>query len=119
MNRSSLAWFAAGAATSSLVAIATFTFQGPDSDDEDRWFLRVAEDGQSLRDGSEASAWKGAEIARDCGAKSFEAFPGAGSDDVDSTRIPLEIQNNAALGCIVQRSREADLWIGVQMENPN
>ena len=115
MKRQRLVWFATGAAFSAIAAVvAAMTFQRPQQ--EQGWFLRVAEEGQSLRDGRSAAIWRGAEIARDCGAQSFEMLPGGGSDQMDATRIPLTRENNPTLGCIVERARDAELWIGVQLE---
>ncbi len=115
MKRQRLVWFVTGAAFSAIVAVgAAMTLHSPSQ--EQGWFLRVAEEGQSLRDGRAAAVWRGAEIARDCGAQSFEMMPGVSSDQVDATRVPLTRENNPALGCIVERARNAELWIGVQLE---
>ncbi len=117
MRRQKLVWFAAGAACSSIAAVgAALALRSPPQ--EQGWFLRIAEQGQSLRDGQRGAIWRGAEIARDCGARSFEAMPGVGSDQTDSTRIPLIPDNNPALGCVVERATDAGLWIGVQLEPP-
>lgn len=118
MKRERFVWFAAGAACSAIAAIgAAFALQSPPQ--EQGWFLRVAEEVQSLRDGRTAAVWRGAEIARDCGAQSFETMPGVGSDQTDATRIPLTRENNPSLGCIVEQARDAELWIGVQQEPLN
>jgi len=118
MKRERLVWFAAGAACSSVAAIgAALTLQSPSQ--EWGWFLSVAEQGQSMRNGQAVAVWRGGELARDCGARSFEMIPGVGPDQVDATRIPLMRDNNPALVCIVERARDAGLWSGVQMEPLN
>lgn len=115
MRRQKLAWFAAGAACSSVAAVgAALALRSPPQ--EQGWFLRVAEQGQSLRDGQTSAVWRGAEIARDCGAQSFETIPSVSPDRADATRIPLMSENNQSLGCVVERARDAGLWIGVQLE---
>lgn len=115
MKRQRLIWFAIGAACSAIAAVgAAMALQSPSQ--EQGWFLRLAEEGQSLRDGRAAAVWRGAEIARGCGVQSFETMAGGGSDQVDAIRIPLTRENNPALGCIVERARDAELWIGVQLE---
>jgi len=118
MKRERLVWFAVGAACSAIAAIgAALALQS--TPQEQGWFLRVAEKVQSLRDGRTAAVWHGAEIARDCGAQSFEMMPGLAPDQTDATRIPLTRENNPALGCIVEGARDAELWIGVQLEPSN
>ena len=115
MRRQKLVWFAAGLACSALVtmiAALALRHQPP----ERGWYLRVAEKSQSLSDGRDSAEWRGAEIARDCGAQNFEMIPAFGADGVDGTRIPLTRANNPALGCVVERAREAELWIGVDLE---
>lgn len=115
MKRENLKWFAGGAGCSALVAVVA-AIAIPSPPQEEVWTLRVAEEVQSLQDGPSAAIWRGAEIARDCGARSFEMIPGAGSDQVDATRIPLVRENNPALFCVMERARDAGLWIGVQQE---
>lgn len=115
MRRQKLVWFAAGAACSSVAAVgAALAVRSPPQ--ERGWFLRVAEQGQSLRDGQTSAVWRGAEIARDCGVQSFETIPSVNPDRADATRIPLMLENDRSLGCVVERSRDAGLWIGVQLE---
>ena len=115
MKRERLVWFAAGAACSAIAAAsATLALRNPPQ--EQGWFLRVAEQGQSTLDGQTTAIWQGAEIARDCGVRSIEMIPGAGSDQADATRIPLVRDNNPSLGCVVERAENAGLWIGVQLE---
>lgn len=115
MNRLRLIWFAAGAACSSIITVSAHlaTRSAPA---EDAWFLRVAEDWQSQNTARGAVVWRGAEIARDCGARSFEMMPGFGSDGVDATRVPLVKENNRALNCIVEQATKANLWLGVGLE---
>lgn len=115
MKRQNLVWFAAGAACSSVAAVgAALALRSPAQ--EQGWFLRVAEQGQSLLDGQNIAIWRGAEIARDCGARLFEIMPGRGSDQKDATRIPLTRDNDPALGCVVEQARDAGLWIGIELE---
>ncbi len=115
MRRQKLVWFAAGVACSSVAAVgAALALRSPPN--EQGWFLRVAERGQSLRDGQTSAVWRGAEIARDCGAQSFETIPSVSPDRADATRIPLMSDNNPSLGCVVERARDAGLWVGVQLE---
>ena len=59
------------------------------------------------------------EIAGNCGAKVFDAIPGDGVDQGDATRVPLTVENNPSLGCIVERARQANLWVGIQLEDAN
>jgi hypothetical protein len=118
MRRDCLIWFAAGAACSSVVAVcAALAMRSPP--EEQGWFLRVAEAGQSMLDRRASAAWKGAEIARDCDARFFEMIPGVAADAVDATRIPLVIENNQALGCILEHASEADLWVDLALEPLN
>ena len=115
MKRERLVWIAAGAACSAIAAVgAALALRSLPQ--EQGWYLRVAEEGQSLREGQTAASWRSAEIAQDCGASSFEMIPGVASDQGDATRIPLVRENNPALGCVVERARNAGLWIGVQLE---
>ncbi|MBO9519783.1 MAG: hypothetical protein J7493_17125 [Porphyrobacter sp.] len=115
MKRISLLWFAAGAACSSAAAIFTgLVLRSPP--EKMGWFLKVAEQGQSLNDGQASALWRGAEIARDCGARSFELRPGVGSDNPDGTRIPLTRDNDLALDCVIERATKAGLWVGVGVE---
>ena len=118
MRRDRLVWFAAGAACSSIVAVGV-GYATRSQPEEQRWFLRVAEPGQSMLDGRASAQWQSAEIARDCGSRSFETIPGIAADAVDATRVPLIRENNPALGCIVERATEAGLWVGVGLEPLN
>lgn len=118
MKRERLVWFATGVAVSSIIAVCVaFATRNPPEDQG--WFLRVAEQGQTTLDGRASAQWRGAEIARDCGARSFEMVPGVAADTVDATRIPLVRVNNPALGCVVERATEAGLWVGVGLEPLN
>lgn len=117
MNRSNLLWFCGGAAASTVAGLAAYVLQTPQ--EEDRWFLRIAEDLEVSKPKLVHENWKTAEIARNCGAKVFDAIPGDGVDQGDATRVPLTVENNPALGCIVERARQANLWVGVQLEDPN
>ena len=110
MRTNRLAWIALGAACASIVAVfAEIAWRSPASDQA--WFLVVAEEGQSLHDGPTFASWQGAEIARDCGARSFEISPGVAADASDRTRIPLVRENNPATNCIMERAKEAGLWL--------
>tara|TARA_B100001179_G_scaffold107327_1_gene76424 strand:+ start:65 stop:430 length:366 start_codon:yes stop_codon:yes gene_type:complete len=115
MRRASLIWFAAGAATVSIAAVAAeVAFREPSS--AQAWFLRIGEPVQSMSDGIKSAQWEGAEIARDCGAKHFEMIPGIAADATDSTRIPLVPENNPAMDCIIEKATKSGLWFGVGME---
>jgi hypothetical protein len=116
MRRVRLIWFAAGAACASLAAVcAEFAMRSPA--EEQGWFLVVEEKGQSVRDGPAFALWRGAEIARDCGARSFEMIPDSSSSDgADRTRIPLVRDNNRATECILRRATDEGLWFDVGLE---
>jgi hypothetical protein len=117
MLRERLIWFAFGTAFGAL-AVVCAQLARPARKDDHTWYVRVAESGQSMRDGQASAKWRGAEIARDCGARSFELMPGVGSDSSDGTRIPLIKENNPALGCVVEGATRAGLWVGVGLEEP-
>lgn len=112
MNRANLVWFCGGAAASSIAGLAAFVLQPPD--EELRWFLLVAENSESSENRLVTENWPTAAIARNCGAKVFDAIPGDGIEEGDKTRVPLTAVNRTAMGCIVERAREANLWVGIR-----
>ena len=114
MNRRNAIWFVAGVATGSIAVAGSSFLMGPEP--EWSWTLRVAEKTSSL-DGAKIPEWVGARLARECGIKRFTMIPAVGVDSVDATRIELIKENNPSLGCVVERARDAGLWVGVQMEN--
>ena len=114
--RARLIWFAAGAASAAIAAVtAEIAFREPVPDQG--WFLRIGEPVQSLVDGGDSARWKGAKIARDCGASHLEMIPGTAADSADSTRVPLVPENNPATACIIEKAREAGLWVEVEQES--
>jgi hypothetical protein len=115
MNRTNLLWFCGGAAASTVAGLAAFLLQIPQ--EEDRWFLRIAENLESSENRLVTGNWQTDAIARECGAKVFDAIPGDGIDEGDSTRVPLTAANRTAMGCIVERAKEANLLVGIQLED--
>lgn len=115
MNRTNLVWFCGGTAASSIAGLAAFVLQPPEK--ELHWFLLVAENSESSENTLVTESWPTAAIARNCGAKVFDAIPGDGIDEGDKTRVPLIAANQTATGCIIERAREANLWVGIQLED--
>jgi hypothetical protein len=117
MKRSNLLWFCGGAAASTIAGLAAYVLQTPQK--EDLWFLRIAEDLETPQSKLVPVRWPMAEIARNCGAKVFDAIPGDGIDEGDAVRVPLTFENRRAMRCIIERAREANLWVGIQLEDAN
>ena len=115
MNKSKLIWFAAGVAVSSLVSTATI-LASPDREPERGWTLYITEGVQSMRDDEESARWQGAEIARGCGVRSLDLTPGIGSDDGDFVSVPLVIENNPAMACLLDRLGRAGISLGLQID---
>lgn len=113
MKRDRLVWFAAGAAISAFASIGASLLVA--SSKEPKWILRLDENGQSLLGPEKGAKWRGAEIARNCGVRSFKMTPAAGADGKDGTEIPLSKENNPSLGCVIEEARKAGLWVGVDM----
>ena len=101
---------AAGAACASFVAVVAQVALRPVAPTQ-AWFLIVEDN-----DGSAAQPWQGAEIARECGAGSFEMIPELSPDEPNRTRVPLERKNGPSLNCIIEKSKNAGLWFGVRLE---
>lgn len=117
MIRGRLLWFAAGVACTSIAVVSAqlLTRAGP----EDRqWFLYIGEN-VSFIDSRGPALWRGAEIARDCGAGSFEMIPASAADAVDGTRIPLERRNNVALTCVIEKAQDAGLNVSLGLDTVN
>ena len=112
MIRVHLLCFAAGVALTSF-AVVSVQLLIRASPAEKKWFLYISEN-ETISESSAPALWRGAEIARDCGAKSFAIDPaGNTTDTVDGTRIPLNVSNNPALSCIIERANLARLPVGL------
>lgn len=75
------------------------------------WFLVVYED-PSLA----SQQWKGAEIARDCGARSFEVIPVPSPHEPSKTRLPLILENKSAATCMSEKFKNPGLRTKIGME---
>jgi hypothetical protein len=118
VSRANLLWFAGGAATSSLAAVVALSLKAEDAEPVLELTISEPQYTQSSKDGLGEKPWRGAEIARDCGAQALEMVPTSAADATDYTRIPLGSANLPSVHCILDKGSKAGLWLDI-ISDPN
>lgn len=115
MRRTKLIWFAAGAATSAIVAlIAQLAIQHPK---QAQPYLSVSErpltENESNKFGDIAQT--SGKLLRECGAKQFDVKAANGADGVPYSLIKINQENDLTIHCVFERAPAEGFPLHIQL----